>query len=283
MKRHLLPAGAVVAMLASLPGAAPAAAATERAIAVVVDFGTGGSFDGFVRCVHEPEGATDAQALVDALAQEGLAGATFASSGLICSLGGIPTTGCGTRTPAGYSYWAYFHGSNSQWSFANDGPAERKASPVTVQGWRFESMGRGNPTDPGPRSQPDVAGICGEASPVPATTPTTEVRSASALSGVGIPEPDASAVGEGARTGRPAAAGEPANALTTATTGLTTTTVPSGSAGAGSTHRSSTLVATRVTRSEDQQRNSWVGTIVVLGAIVAGAAWSALLWRRRQV
>jgi len=82
-------------------------------IAVVIDFGTGGgAHQPVVECVHEPQGATSGQALNDALAKANLPLPSYDAngSGLLCSLGGYPTQGCGVQTPSGYQYWAYFHG-----------------------------------------------------------------------------------------------------------------------------------------------------------------------------
>ena len=161
----------VAALLGAVPGAAPAMAAGERTIAVVVDFGVGeGLPHSFTLCVKEPAGATDAQALADALATRKLQQSTYSSSGLLCSIAGYPSTGCGVPTSAGYSYWAYFHGSAQGWSYASDGPAERTASPGTSEGWRFERDGRGNPSDQVPTGPSSPTALCPSSTETPSTT-----------------------------------------------------------------------------------------------------------------
>ena len=161
----------VAALLGAVPGAAPAMAAGERTIAVVVDFGVGeGLPQSFTLCVKEPAGATDAQALADALATRKLQQSNYSSSGLLCSIAGYPSTGCGVPTSAGYSYWAYFHGSAQGWSYASDGPAERTASPGTSEGWRFERDGRGNPSDQVPTGPSSPTALCPSSTETPSTT-----------------------------------------------------------------------------------------------------------------
>ena len=161
----------VAALLGAVPGAAPAMAAGERTIAVVVDFGAGeGLPASFTLCVKEPAGATDAQALADALTTAKLRQSTYSSSGLLCSIAGYPSTGCGVPTSAGYSYWAYFHGSAQGWSYASDGPAERTASPGTSEGWRFERDGRGNPSDQVPTGPSSPTALCPSSTETPSTT-----------------------------------------------------------------------------------------------------------------
>ncbi len=168
------------ALLGAVPGAAPALAAGERTIAVVVDFGAGeGLPASFTLCVKEPSGATDAQALADALTTAKLRQSTYSSSGLLCSIAGYPSTGCGVPTSSGYSYWAYFHGGAEGWSYASDGPAERTASPGTAEGWRFERDGRGNPSDQVPPGPSGPAALCPSSTEttsttLPAVTTTTE-------------------------------------------------------------------------------------------------------------
>lgn len=176
---------ASAALLGALPGSAPAIAAGERTIAVVVDFGAGeGLPPSFTLCVKEPPGATDAEALADALADLKRTQPSYSSSGLLCSIAGYPAAGCGTPTPSGYSYWAYFHGGVSSWTYASDGPAEHTASPATAEGWRYESNGRGNPSDPPPGGSARAAALCPRSvvvsttTTMPAVTHTTTVATA---------------------------------------------------------------------------------------------------------
>ena len=168
--RVRLAAFVAIGLGAALPGAAPALAAGARGIAIVVQLGEGRSSI-IDLCVTEPTGVTGAQALADGLRQAGLAAPSYASSGLLCSIAGQPSTGCGVRTSAGYQYWAYFHGSPSGWTYAADGPGTHLASPDSVEGWRFEGAGSGHPNDPGPEVTADPTAVCAAARPVPTTVP----------------------------------------------------------------------------------------------------------------
>jgi hypothetical protein len=246
-------------MIGSVPGAAPALAAGERTIAVVVDFGSGqGLPSSFSLCVREPAGATDAQALADALASRGLATPTYSSAGLLCTIAGYPATGCGARAPGGYSYWAYFHG-GGRWGYATDGPAERQADPGVPQGWRFEPTGHGNPSDPAPDGPSDVASIC-PAATTPTTVPTGGVTTTTA---------PRSAVGE---------------ATTTDISTTTTTTTPGTVAATTAPDASTTsTLRTAMPASARVATGSSVGTFlaVVVLVLLAGAG-GVLVWRRRS-
>ena len=148
--------GAVVGML---PGVAQATSAGSHVVVVVVDFADG-THQSLVGCVKEPQGATDAQALADVLRSNGAAQSRFSSSGLLCGIDNVPSSGCGVETQAGYQYWAYFHGSASKWRYANDGPAEHVAVSNEAVGFRFEPNGKGNPTDLPPSESANQAVLC---------------------------------------------------------------------------------------------------------------------------
>ena len=173
-------------LFGAAPGAAPALGAAERTIAVVVEFGSGqGLPASFALCVKEPSGATDAQALTDALVSQGLPAPTYSSAGLLCTSAGYPSTGCGARAPGGYSYWAYFHGGSSRWTYATDGPAERRADPAVPEGWRFEPSGHGNPSDAAPDRPSATASIC-PSTASPANQPASPASTTIPPSTVGL-------------------------------------------------------------------------------------------------
>jgi hypothetical protein len=247
-------------MIGSVPGAAPALAAGERTIAVVVDFGSGqGLPQSFSLCVREPAGATDAQALADALASRGLATPTYSSAGLLCTIAGFPATGCGARAPGGYSYWAYFHG-GGRWGYATDGPAERQADPGVAQGWRFEPNGHGNPSDPAPDGPSDVASICPAAS-TPTTGPTTGgVTTTTAPSSV---------------------AGEATTTVITTTTSTTTRGSVVASTVPGTPTSSTSRVATPASARAAAGSSAGTFLAVVVLVLLAGAG-GLLVWRRRS-
>ena len=146
-----------------------AGAASDVAVAFVVDFGgTSGQVSG---CVTVPASDNGYAALAAFASQEHLAVPTYASSGLLCSIGGIPATGCGQATPGGYVYWSYFRGGTGRWAYASSG-AFASVTPGDVEGWRFQDPGTGNPNDPPPRVAPDYGQLCA-ATVSTTTTPTT--------------------------------------------------------------------------------------------------------------
>lgn len=171
--------GAASAALWCMPGVAQAASASSHVVAVVVDFADG-AHPTIVGCVREPNGTTDAQALDDVLSARGLAGSRYSNSGLLCAIGNVPSSGCGTQTANGYRYWAYFHGNASGWAYANDGPAERTSSSQTAAGFRFEPNGKGTPSDPAPATASNPATLCASQRVISTTTTASPGRTHSA-------------------------------------------------------------------------------------------------------
>lgn len=139
-------------------------------IAVVVDFGDNASVS--VTCV--PAGSRDNGAQVLGARAEllGTSGLRFNSSGLLCAIDNVPATGCGDRSSAHYAYWSYWHGVNGSWSYSNFGPAAWRVQADVVEGWRFQSAGAGNPSDPPPRASAAVPSSC-RASSTPSAPPAT--------------------------------------------------------------------------------------------------------------
>jgi hypothetical protein len=169
MVRRLLVLGVASVALWFAPGVAQAASASSHVVAVVIDFADG-THPTLVGCVREPNGTTDAQALDDLLNARGLATSRYSNSGLLCAIGNVPTSGCGTQTANGYQYWAYFHGNVSGWAYANDGPAERTSSAQRTAGFRFEPNGKGTSADPVPSTSSNPATLCASQRVVSTTT-----------------------------------------------------------------------------------------------------------------
>lgn len=161
-------------LLLALIGPTTAAAAAGRIdVAVAIDFGSGRR-DPVVTCVTLPAGSSGSAALAAALAKLRLAQATYADSGLLCSIGGWPKAGeCGRRDAAGYHYWSYFHGSASGWTYASNGPAANRASEASAEGWRFQDAGTGRPGDPAPRLSATDRSACADLHPAGLATTTT--------------------------------------------------------------------------------------------------------------
>jgi hypothetical protein len=153
-----------------------AAATSQVSVAFIVDFGGSDKVD--VGCVKVPSTDNGYAALLAFTQQEDVAPPTYANSGLLCSIGGIPSSGCGQVDGDGYIYWSYWHGDSGAWSYSQSGaggtvhPCNAQGTDCQVEGWRFQDPGKGNPSDPPPEAAPDYADIC-EAGPPPTTTTTT--------------------------------------------------------------------------------------------------------------
>jgi hypothetical protein len=90
----------------------------------------------------------------------GTAAPRFNSSGLLCAIDGYPTDGCGEQTGSKYAYWSYWHGAGGAWSYSTVGPGGSRVHASSVEGWRFQPEGAGNPSDPPPRGSADPAATC---------------------------------------------------------------------------------------------------------------------------
>jgi hypothetical protein len=161
-----------------------AGAATEVSVAFVVDFG--GSTGPVVACVKVPTGDNGYDALAAFTTQQQEVAPSYNSASLLCSIDGVPSSGCGQVTSDGYIYWSYWHGSSGAWAYASSG-AFGSVQNGDVEGWRFEDPGKGNPGDPPPGSPPDYASIC--APGPPPTTSTTLAVSPGNSGGPGVPSP----------------------------------------------------------------------------------------------
>src|SRR5439155_21369903 len=151
---------------ASAAPTAPSAtcATSSISVALVVDFDSSVSAD----CVP----ADSSESGLDVLTARHQV--TFASSGLVCSIDGVPSSGCGTKTGSHYAYWAYFRAPAGSWVYQSIGPGSVRVKSTTVEGWRFEPDGSGSPNDPAPRGSPDPTATCvPEAPSTAATTATT--------------------------------------------------------------------------------------------------------------
>jgi hypothetical protein len=145
------------------------AAASEVEVAFVIDFG--GSTHPSVGCVKVPATDSGYQALAAFTAQEGEQAPTYNTSGLLCSIDDIPSSGCGRVVSGGYIYWSYWDATSGKWKYADTG-AFATVSNGDVQGWRFQDPGKANPTDPPPTTSPNFASICSSTT-TPTTTTTT--------------------------------------------------------------------------------------------------------------
>ncbi len=128
MRRFARFAALVAAASAALALAGPyaltpfkdaAGAATEVSVAFVVDFGGANKVQ--VTCVKVPSTDNEYQALAAFTQQENEETPTYNDSGLLCSIGGIPNSGCGQSDGSGFIYWSYWHGDTGGWEYSNTG------------------------------------------------------------------------------------------------------------------------------------------------------------------
>ncbi len=134
-------------------------------MAFVLDFG-GSANNQVVGCVTVPSSDNRYYALAAFLQQKSLAQPTYNASGLLCSINGIPSSGCGQTVAGGYIYWSYWTGGSGAWTYAETG-ASGQVGTDDVEGWRFQNPGSANPNDPPPRTSPRYDSICGS---TPSTT-----------------------------------------------------------------------------------------------------------------
>lgn len=173
MRRLVGAVGLLVAASVALSGGGPdalvpfkqaAGAASEVSVAFVIDFA--GLAPTQVGCVTVPGTDNGYQALAAFTEQEHDAPPTYNGSGLLCSIDGIPNSGCGVGVSGGYIYWSYWHGDSGGWAYASTGASQTVHScneggqDCDVEGWRFENPGKGNQTDPAPAALPDYSAIC---------------------------------------------------------------------------------------------------------------------------
>jgi hypothetical protein len=144
---------------------APAPRPRDVRVALVVDFGvdSGISPRVVVRCLHLAAGSNGTAVLAAAATQLRLPPPTYAPSGLLCSIDGYPTHGCGTPVGNGYAYWSYWHG-GTHWGYAGVGPAEWTVTDRDVEGWRFEDPGAQGSGNVPPDAPTGYAAVCATAS-----------------------------------------------------------------------------------------------------------------------
>jgi hypothetical protein len=259
--RPLLGLLGATAIVAALPGAAPAAAAASQLVAVVVDFGPGGPAP-IVKCVDisGQDQMSDIQVLSEAVSMQNV---RLCTSGLLAGIDLYPASGCGQPVAGShYAYWAYFQGSAAGWSYASTGPASHAASPQSAIGFRFEPEGTGTSSDPAPSESSNPALDC----PVSAasSSPTTTLPS-----GVGSPATTGGATAPvGTTTTTEASHAEVATTTTTARVAAHGASANESSAIGTSTHGGSGSSAAPTV------------IAVALFAVVGGGA--ALLVRRRR-
>ncbi len=296
----VLCAGAVSAALAAggpdalVPFADAAGAASEVSVAFVVDFGSLGP--PVVGCVQVPAGDNGYYALSAFTAEHGEAAPIYNSADLLCSINGAPAnapTVCGAQVPGGYDYWSYWHGTTGSWVYASTG-AFADVQSGDVEGWRYETDGHSNPSDPPPASVPAYSSICGSvtsapSSPttsVPSVPPTTAAAPVAVAPVTPVRAPPQARPGTApaatTTTATPAASGVPGSAsgLGGATGGgSSVTTSPGTSPRSGPQAQS--LRATPAAVDTQGADNSTIPTLIGALLVLALAGGAVIGWRRR--
>jgi hypothetical protein len=266
-----------------------AASAATVGVAFVIDFGSGSPVVG---CVQVPPSDNGYYALAAFAAQEHLAAPTYNQSGLLCSIGAVPASGCGEQvTPGQYDYWSYWHGATGKWVYSSAG-AFAAVAPGDVEGWRYENPGHANPNDPPPGSSPDYAAICPAASVAPPASPAA--TSPTSAPGSGVPAGGTTAPGGSPQAGAPAGStvtNPPVTAPTTHASGATgaraSPAAPRSTAGGSTTTIASSGSAGNhqalgASRSSAGSNGGSIAPLVIGGALVAAlAAAAGWRWRRR--
>ena len=91
---------------------------------------------------------------------------TFRSDGLLCTIDGLPSTGCSAVDDT--HYWAYFHRApeSRSWSYSNEGPSTYRPVNDSTEGWVYDDG-----TKLEPRPVPYHA-ICPPEAPTVSHSPT---------------------------------------------------------------------------------------------------------------
>ena len=261
---------AVVTLLVGSAGNASASSCSgpladgEIRVALVVDssdVGGGAS----ATCLVVPAGTTGSQLLARRGSELGTGSPRYGSSGLLCAIDGLPTTGCGDRSSGGFEYWAYFNGSSGSWVYGNINPFTRRLSDGDIEGWRYV-QGAGNGQDPPPRIGPSQ-------SLFPALAPVLPERQSLPAAGSVPASPSGASAAGTATSPAPSSGDVTVDQIAGATSGA------SSSATATATAAVEPVVVGDVALASSSSAHSttgrWVGIAAVFGliAVMAGGAW----------
>ncbi len=293
------------------PFADAAGAATEVGVAFVLDFG--GDRGQVVGCVHVPASDNRYDALAAFTQQEHLAAPTYNDTGLLCSIGGIPVSGCGEQVGNRYIYWSYFTGPTATdgpgpWTYSSTGAFATVGACTAasggaligcdLEGWRFQDPGTGLPNDPPPRTPADYAAICLSTVTTTTSPPTTSPTSTAPTSPAGGPTTPVAPSGHGTPNGSQATTTPPSGSVVT-TTAPTTRADPGGPRAIGTAHTATgdTTSTTSPPRSGTGGHAEAVGStpasahpsggsgsipLIVGGVLVAVLVMASVLrWRKR--
>ncbi len=251
---------AVVALATVTPSAAATAAAGRDkptiCVALVVDGRSLGS-DVSTACATVPRDATGIDVLEAAGHRVG-----FRSDGLLCTIDGLPKTGCADIDDS--HYWAYFHRApgRTKWVYSSEGPSTYQPVNDSTEGWVFD-----NGSTRTPENVP-YATICAATKTTPGphpTTTTTPSRPSSAGSAASTPRATRSSASHHHSKPRPdpPATARPATAV-----------VPSPSASSSAPLAGAVVPA--------PHHRAWLGLVIGLILVLGLGGLAALRFRRSE-
>jgi hypothetical protein len=221
-------------------------------------------------CVPAESSDSGAALLAKRAEMLGVPAPRFNSSGLLCAIDGYPSDGCGEQTGAKYAYWSYWHGSGGAWSYSSVGPAGSRVHAKSVEGWRFQPEGAGNPSDPAPRGSADPAKTCG---PSPSVTTTSAPAPAS----------EADPLGGTVATALTASPSVPPEASTTPASSSAAAPSSAGPASAAVPAPAGSQQAAGSVRVSERERSTPVWGVVTVGSLIAAlGVGGAVVARRRR-
>jgi cell division septation protein DedD len=156
----LILAVALAAATGTIGASTARASSTTICVALIVDGRALGS-DVSSSCATVNQGATGVGVLRAAGHSVG-----FRSDGLICTIDGLPKSGCADVDDS--HYWAYFHRApgKTSWTYSTEGPSTYRPANTATEGWIYRDGGALTPPDNVPYTQ-----IC-KTKPTPKPTPT---------------------------------------------------------------------------------------------------------------
>jgi hypothetical protein len=173
-------AAAATALTSSAATQKPAAPAAKPTIcvALIVDGRSIGS-DVSTSCAKVTKGSTGVEVL-----EAGGHRVGFRNDGLLCTIDGLPKSGCASVNDT--HYWAYFHRAPgaSKWVYSSEGSSTYEPVNDSTEGWVYDN-GKALTPENVPYAQ-----ICKtEASPKPSTTPTPHPTAIAASTAAATPTP----------------------------------------------------------------------------------------------
>jgi len=182
--------GAPALLLAGGPVRADATETANICVGMVVDAtrvsGPGSPYGTDTYCATTPRGSTGSDVL-DVRAAALHRPPPVYQRGLLCSIDGYPTTGCGDSDGhGGYRYWAYWHREPgaASWTYAGTGPDGYQPAAGETEGWAFQNGGPEGQVKP---PLVDPASICTQADRDAAAASSTSSAAPTSAAAASVP------------------------------------------------------------------------------------------------